>query len=214
MIIKKNLNEQIYESLRQDILEQRICFGEKLVNRYLQEKFGVSSTPVRDAINRLYLDGLLDEISNGGARVISFDYTVALEVSEIVSMFTREAVALAMSKARAEALAPELANLIELQIKNLNGKTYFVYDRKFHNAFFRHCDNTRLIKLHNQYSALWELLVLFSYREKESNRERAVSEHKKILDAVLKNDIQLVQQCITQHFQEAERPLRNSLNGR
>ena len=76
MIVKKNLSEQIYESLKKEILDQKIGFGEKLINRSLQEKYGVSSTPVRDAINRLYVDGLLDNISNVGARVIPFDYKV------------------------------------------------------------------------------------------------------------------------------------------
>lgn len=213
MIIKKNLNEQIYESLRRDILEQRICFGEKLVNRYLQEKYGVSSTPVRDAINRLYLDGLLDEISNGGARVISFDYKVALEVSEIVSMFTREAVLLAMSKGRAEALGAELTTLLELQTKNIAGKLYFVYDRKFHSAFFQHCENSRLVKLHEQYSALWELLILFYYSDsKDNTREKALSDHKTITNAVMKNDISLAQHCVERHFHEAMLPLRNALS--
>lgn len=211
MIVKKNLSEQIYESLRRNILDQKIRFGEKLVNRQLQEKYGVSSTPVRDAINRLYLDGLLDEISNGGARVISFDYRAALEVNEIVAIITREAVAMAASKPAAAEMLPELADCIEMQIKNINGKNYFVYDKKFHTIFFNHCENTRLARLHNQYSALWELLVLFYYRDKESTRSKAISEHEKIVAALKKGDIKSAQECVEHHFQEAVRPLRNAL---
>lgn len=211
MIIKKNLNEQIYESLRRDILDQKISFGEKLVNRHLQEKYGVSSTPVRDAINRLYLDGLLDEISNGGARVISFDYKAALEVNEIVAMFTREAVALAVSRVRAAGLGPELLNNIEMQSSNISNENYFIYDKRFHTTFFRHCDNARLVRLHNQYSALWELLVLFYYRDKESNREKAISEHRRIYDAIVAGDVGLAQECVEHHFREAVRPLQNAL---
>lgn len=207
MIVKKNLSEQIYEFLRRDILDQRIRFGEKLVNRYLQEKYGVSSTPVRDAINRLYLDGLLEEISNGGARVISFDQVMALELGEIVSMFMREAVALSMAKTKTETLGAELSGLIALQVKNFSEKTYFIYDKKFHNVFFQHCGNRRMVKIYNQYSALWELLVLFHYRERDGDMDKAIADHRKILDAVEENDVALTQQCVERHFQEAFRSL-------
>lgn len=211
MIVKKNLSEQIYESLRRNIIDQKIRFGEKLVNRHLQEKYGVSSTPVRDAINRLYLDGLLDEISNGGARVISFDYKAALEVNEIVAMFTREAVALAATRISAAELVPELEDCIAMQRKNIDGKNYFAYDKKFHNTFFAHCANTRLIRLHNQYSALWELLILFYYRDREGNRSKAISEHERIVASLRSGDVPAALANVETHFEEAVKPLRNSL---
>lgn len=211
MIIKKNLSEQIYDSLRKSILEQKVRFGEKLVNRQLQEKYGVSSTPVRDAINRLYLDGLLEEISNGGARVISFDYKAALEVNEIVAMFTKEALALSATKLLTSELVPELEASIEMQHKNVHNKNYFVFDKKFHTAFFTHCSNARLVQLNSQYSALWEILVLFYYSDKESDRGKAISEHEKITAAIRKNDIRSAQEQIEHHYQEAVRPLRNQL---
>ena len=43
---KTTLSGQIYDILRQDILTQRIRLGEKLTLKHLQERFGVSSTPV------------------------------------------------------------------------------------------------------------------------------------------------------------------------
>ena len=53
MINKLNLNEQIYETLRKEIFTNQIESGSLLVNKDLQEKFEVSSSPIRDAINRL-----------------------------------------------------------------------------------------------------------------------------------------------------------------
>ena len=99
-LMKQTLSDQIYELLKEDIITHRISFGEKLVNRELQQKFGVSSTPVRDAINHLYLDGLLDNITNGGARVISFDLSFALEVNEVVMILTQGAIQAAAREER------------------------------------------------------------------------------------------------------------------
>ena len=88
MLNKKTLSEQIYQLLKQDILSQKIGFGEKLINRDLQKKYGVSSTPIRDAINRLYQDGLVEDITKNGARVIAFDLTAAIEINEIITILS------------------------------------------------------------------------------------------------------------------------------
>ena len=212
MIVKKNLSEQIYDSLKSDILEQKIGFGEKLVNRGLQEKYGVSSTPVRDAINRLYLDGLLDDISNNGARVIAFDYAMATEVNEVMSLLNLEAVRISAEKTASNAVSGALENCIEMQTRHSNNKKYFEHDKRFHLIFFESCRNSHFMKLYNQYSALWELLIHFYYGDKESNRATAISEHKEIARAYRAGDIPLAQSYMEGHFKAAVRHLDKMLN--
>ena len=53
MDLKKTLSEQIYEILRNDIVTQAIPCGSKLTLKILQERFHVSSTPIREALTRL-----------------------------------------------------------------------------------------------------------------------------------------------------------------
>ncbi|MGL4791102.1 MAG: GntR family transcriptional regulator, partial [Anaerotignaceae bacterium] len=72
-MLKKSLSEQIYEQLRMDIIFRKISLGEKLTNNQLQQRFKVSSSPIRDAINKLYFDGLLSEVTRAGAKVIELD---------------------------------------------------------------------------------------------------------------------------------------------
>ena len=69
---KSTLSEQIYQILRNDILTQKIKCGEKLTLKVLQERFQVSSTPVREALTRLTQDQLVSYYSNIGVNVISF----------------------------------------------------------------------------------------------------------------------------------------------
>ena len=69
---KSTLSEQIYQILRNDILTQKIPCGEKLTLKLLQERFQVSSTPIREALTRLTQDQLVSYYSNVGVRVISF----------------------------------------------------------------------------------------------------------------------------------------------
>ena len=69
---KSTLSEQIYQILRNDILTQKIPCGEKLTLKVLQERFQVSSTPIREALTRLTQDQLVSYYSNVGVRVINF----------------------------------------------------------------------------------------------------------------------------------------------
>lgn len=212
VIVKKNLSEQIYDSLKQDILDQKIGFGEKLINRGLQEKYGVSSTPVRDAINRLYVDGLLDNISNVGARVIPFDAKVAMEINEIVSLLNRNAVALAASKPDAERVVATLEGCIAQQLENVGCDKYFEFDRQFHHAFFEHSGNSYFVRLYDHYSVLWELLVMYCSRAMESSRANSIAQHRQIADAFKAGDIVQAQLGLERHFQEAVQPLTNAFD--
>ncbi|MEA4892416.1 MAG: GntR family transcriptional regulator [Peptococcaceae bacterium] len=211
MIVKKSLSEQIYESLRQDIINQKIKFGEKLVNQNLRERYGVSSTPVRDAINRLHQDGLLEDISNVGARVITFDYKMAAEINEIVWMLSTQAVKLSAKKGHAREVIPALAKCLELQQRHIDSPAYLDDDAQFHLTFFDFCDNPRYRELYLQHHTLWSILVKYYYCDKESTREHAISQHRMILEAYAAGDIPLAQNHLENHYQEALRPLRKVL---
>lgn len=213
MVKRINLNEQIYQFLKADILEQRIKFGEKLANRELQRRFGVSSTPIRDAINWLYNDGFLEDITNVGARVIAFDANMALDVNEIICMLHKEAATMAINKGHQKELVSALQQCIQKQIQSSSVDEYFLHDRLFHQAFFDYCDNERLKKVLMQHSGLWELLVLYYHKDKGSDRERSIIHHQNILSACIEGDVAVVQQSVAEHFQRAIDPLTKTTQG-
>ena len=97
-LVKKSLSDQIYDILKMEILKNEIPFGSKLVNRALQKRFGVSSSPIRDAINRLYQDGLISSIDKSGATVVDFDYEFLLAVNEILLYVVKMGIELSAEK--------------------------------------------------------------------------------------------------------------------
>jgi DNA-binding GntR family transcriptional regulator len=209
VVLKKRLSDQIYEAIKQDILNQNIGFGEKVTNRQIQERYGVSSTPIRDAINRLYLDGFLDEISNSGARIIPFDYKIAIEVNEVISMLNREA--LALSARHAAEVVPLLKDILNQQMLHIGEDLYFDFDRQFHQTFFDFCGNSRIIQLHSRHRALWLLLIRFYYADREMRREKAFSQHRQIYESYQSADIFQAQRHMEEHFHEALRPIKHVL---
>ena len=87
-VVKDLLSEQIYKILKNDIINSKINFGEVLVNKNLQERFEVSSTPIRDAILRLKEDGIIEEITRSGAKLI--DLFKLASISFLFSSFSNE----------------------------------------------------------------------------------------------------------------------------
>lgn len=211
MINKKTLSEQIYDSIKQDIMDRKIDFGEKLVNREYQEKFGVSSTPVRDAINRLYQDGLVEDITKSGAKVIQFDLKSALEINEIIAYLNINAIKMSAAHSGTEIVSAHLQECINKQAENKENDTYYDYDYMFHNTFFEFTNNSRYQQLFSQYFTLWKILVMFYYYDKNSVKSHALLQHERILSAYKTGNVQLAQYIMEQHFTDAAKPLTNAL---
>ncbi|MGL4732501.1 MAG: GntR family transcriptional regulator, partial [Fusobacteriaceae bacterium] len=66
---RKSIREQVYETLRDLIINGEIEAGERVVEVEYAEKFHVSRTPVREAIRMLELEGLVEVNSKGGVLV-------------------------------------------------------------------------------------------------------------------------------------------------
>ena len=201
------LNKRLYEQLKQDIIECRIEFGEKLTNRELQKRFGVSSTPVRDAINRLYLDGLVEDISNSGARVITFDLKFILEVNEMLSLLCCAAVESAAHTER-DALCAQLEKVMSQQERASATDEYYHYDFLFHKAFFDSCQNTQYQKTYDRYHVLWEMLVRRPHGFDGNWKKVAVEQHRQILHDFRTGQTKLAVEQTRAHFMHADQLFR------
>ena len=140
-IIKLTLSEQIYNILKEDILAGTIPLGAKLTNRELQERFQVSSTPIRDAINKLNQDGLIGEVTKTGAQLISFDFEYSGELNEFILALSCQAVALSARSSQTRQVTEELYRNLKAMAEAQDDEAYFDADYRFHKAFFDYCGN-------------------------------------------------------------------------
>ncbi|MDL2310905.1 GntR family transcriptional regulator [Peptostreptococcaceae bacterium OttesenSCG-928-C18] len=207
MINKLNLNEQIYETLKRDIFTNRIENGTLLVNKDLQTRFGVSSSPIRDAINRLSQDGLIDKITRSGAEVITLDYDVAREINELMIIITKGAVELCFKNDNRAGLINDATELLKAHKKNLYSNKYFHYDYLFHKLFFDYSKNNKLILLYKQFSVVFEMAVrsLDKITLNERHRENSLMQHQNILDSFIDNDFESAKKHITNHYLSADK---------
>lgn len=215
LLNKKRLSEQIYDILKMEILKSEIPFGEKLVNRQLQERFGVSSSPVRDAINRLYQDGLVSSIDKTGATVVEFDYDFFLEVNEILLYIINTGVKLSYEKSDIDEVSNYLEEYIDLQEKHIGTDAFFDYDYKFHKTFIDYSLNSRLKKLFKEYNVLHEMLVRNFYSPATLQiQEDSIKIHKEIKDAFSKGNEVLARKLTEKHYKVAEKIFKDILKQR
>jgi len=141
---KQSLVDQIYEELKRQIIELRIPLGSRLNVSELQEKFGVSSTPIREAINRLQKDGIVEYENNVGARVITISAKDVQEIQEVDFALQTGAIRYAMQKGNNEQIAEEIKECIESYKKVGNKEELSKYVTEILEIFYKYADNSRL----------------------------------------------------------------------
>lgn len=205
LINKKTLSDQIYDILKMKILKGEIPFGSKLVNRTLQTEFGVSSSPIRDAINRLNQDGIVTSIDKSGATVVDFDYDFFLEVNEVLLYVVNTGIKLSFEKSDIEEVCRYLEKYLLLQEKCIGTDEFYDYDYKFHKTFIKYSKNTRLEKIFKEYNVLHEMLVRNYYKpETFQIQEDSIKMHKQIVDAFRDEDYKLAMILTEKHYKGAE----------
>lgn len=145
-IKKKSLVDQIYDKLRSGILEMSFEPGSRINVNELQQTLGVSCTPIREAINRLQLEGLVVYQNNVGARVLDIKEKDILDIQQLATALHCTAVRLAMSGEEKDALLRELEVRFAEYCAAENAADEVAAIREFFGTYYYHCGNSRLDK--------------------------------------------------------------------
>src|SRR5690349_17475333 len=81
-IDNSNLWDKTYSILKEQIIRREFGANEKLSIPKLAEQLGISRTPIRDALNRLEMDGLVKTISKVGTFVSAIDEKTILDIMD------------------------------------------------------------------------------------------------------------------------------------
>lgn len=193
-INKKTLSEQIYHILKEDIISGTVAPGEKLTLKMLQEKFQVSSTPIREALTRLTEDSLVTYYSNIGIKVVELNDNDIREIYEFIGDLDSLAIQYAFSQNEPNnisRLTEELSENISDASRCLaefDQKNWIIHSDRFHLIFYDYCRNERLRSAADKLRG--QLTILSSaYETIPENQVKIHEEHLKIYDACLKGNI-------------------------
>ncbi|MCK1794876.1 GntR family transcriptional regulator [Streptomyces sp. XM4193] len=202
--------ERVYAHVKQAVLERRYAGGELLTEGELAEAVGVSRTPVREALLRLEVEGLLKLYPKKGALVLPVS---AREIVDVVE--TRMLVEVHAAR-RAVPLAPsvlaELEELLERQRRLAEEgdlAEVAVTDRCFHATLVRATGNEILARLYDQLrdrQLRMGVAVMHAHPERIAKN---IAEHTEILRALRDGDTEAAVAAVQGHVGSVERLLRD-----
>lgn len=191
----------IYRALRADIVAMRRTPGEPIVEKHIAESFGVSRTPVREALLRLADDGLVEIFPQSGTFVARIPVDALPEAIVIRTALEGTAVRFAAERATGSQIAALRANIVLQQETEAAGDrdAFHEADERFHG----------LIAEIAGYPGLWSFaqqvkVHVDRYRRltlPEPGRiAHVIAEHAAVVDAIADHDPARAERCMAVHL--------------
>jgi DNA-binding GntR family transcriptional regulator len=207
-MVLKSIRDQIYEAIHESIVNNSYKPGEELQIDRLAEEFGVSTTPVREALIRLESSGLVHLTPNKGARVTAFTEKDIRNTWEIRKLLEPYAAGLTAGLDVSSEIK-ELEEAIDrLEQGPQDGGLYVRCDIRLHELLCDHLSNDLLKDtLHN----IQQRSMRMRYSAEDVSKmhdqvvREVISEHKQILRALSERDRQKTEEAVRRHLENGER---------
>lgn len=197
----KSLTEMVVARLRQAIVDGEIGLGENISEEKLAESFGVSRTPVREALAQLQLQGLVTVQSKRGSFVFTPTIQDVERICEYRKMLEVGAARIAISHNKGELLASLHSILVSMEqaIERGDVVVYGQLDTAFHQAFFDHCGNSYVCDAYQLVSGRIAALRTHLTRPVASLREQSFNEHHAFVELLNQEDFAGFERLVMQH---------------
>ena len=206
------LRDVVFNTLRHAILKGELEPGERLMEIALAQKLGVSRTPIREAIRKLELEGLVVMVPRKGAEVADITEKDLRDVLEVRTALEELSIELAMKNMNDDDYK-QLTEANNLFAKDSEGDDLIKIaeaDVAFHELMYMATGNKRLIQMINN---LREQMYRYrlEYIKDKSTHARLVDEHNRIIDAMVKNDVAAAKAAIKLHVENQEENILKSI---
>lgn len=194
------LTDMAFERIREAIVTGDLKLGEQVSEAQLAQEMGISKTPVREALVRLKIEGLVDIHPQRGTFVFRLDadqvgqlcrFRVMVETAAL-----REAAA-AQPAALLRELKARVADMVRTEAQHDVDRLSRI-DMDFHYQFLAHCPNGYL---RGAYELIRYQLIALRFRSPISN---CVDSHQVLIDALERQDIDGACELLRQHVLENE----------
>jgi DNA-binding GntR family transcriptional regulator len=195
------LRDVVFNTLRQAILRGELKPGERLMEIQLANKLGVSRTPIREAIRKLELEGLVLMIPRKGAEVAEITEKSLRDVLEVRRALEELAVQLVCEKITQEQIEELKASAKEFQNTLKDGDITKIAeaDVRFHDVIYMATDNQKLILLLNN---LREQMYRFrvEYLKRKEVHPQLIAEHEEIIEMIEKREKDTAIKVVCEHI--------------
>lgn len=202
------LRDVVFNTLRRAILTGQLKPGERLMEVHLASRLGVSRTPIREAIRKLELEGLVIMIPRRGAEVARITEKSLKDVLEVRRALDALSVELACDRITQEDIIRllEACRAFERAVREGDASVIASADVALHDIIVEATGNVRLQQLVNNLSEQM-YRFRFVYIKEESQHDNLIAEHREIYESIVSRDKERAAAAARLHIDNQERSI-------
>ena len=216
-IVRVTLAEQLHEQLKESIIDGTRPPSSRLNIDALAREFGVSSTPIREALARLEQEGLvLLELFAGYSVVPPPKPEYVIGLLEFRILWEGHCAEVGAAKRKPETLAALIAAYDKMASVRRLGTRYREYrrfteaDGEFHQAIIDGAENPAMTAIYSKMHVLMlQSRLLLTRSDSGAPNAEVMREHKAILDAYVAGDGAAARKAVAAHFEGGIRRMRS-----
>ena len=196
----QNLSSTVYEAIKEKIINGEFMPGSILMERSIGDEFGVSRTPVREALKRLSQEGWVDWEERRRAVVSEITSSKIMQLLTLREMIEPFAIKKIIEGGLSQVLAGQLAGVYHDMSGAKDSPIDFMkYDMEFHTKIVQFMDLPNLNTLWQKICEDMMRLVMHAVYPRR-DPDVILEEHRKIIDALWNSDEENALGCISGHF--------------
>jgi DNA-binding GntR family transcriptional regulator len=195
----RDLKNEVYKIIKGGITNRELLPGTPLKESDLVQKLGVSRTPIREALNQLAMEGIIEIFPRKGAFVKNCSKEEVIEILILREVLEGVAARLATSQMDNEQIE-RLEGFFEAY---QNGSIdYAQADEQFHSEIIKASKSARLVGLVNNLKDSLQMLDMRAVSLRNPDRiDESMTEHLKMIEAFKARDPVLAEQLTRENFQ-------------
>lgn len=203
LITKTSMKEQVYQIIKKKIYDQEYDFGDTINITALSKELGVSNTPIREALSRLEVEGLVKTTMSTKTQVVALDEKQFTENAVSFFVLTFGAYSLCLEQGNIDQLIQLMDKVLEEQRETLEKKDYVAFIDKsieFDKTFAVATNNPHLMQMYDNQTTLFYPMTRLQHNHADYSREENLHEHEEIRDAVAAGDFMKTKDLLYKHF--------------
>ncbi|MFB5197871.1 GntR family transcriptional regulator [Neobacillus sp. KR4-4] len=207
MIDTSALATQVYKELRNEIICGIFSPGEKLDIIELANKYGVSRSPVKEAVNQLVHDGLVEIFPRKGTYITQLRFKDCMEALDARFMVETWAAAQAIEHLSDEQIE-DMKQIIEkmdslLRVQPFSYESYSKLDKEFHQLLVQYARNHKVQNIYDSINPIISLARV-GYSEVFENSLKRHKDHHNMFEALKNRDLSSLIEALQQHKRSLE----------
>lgn len=212
------LVDDVYRQLKKDIIEEYLPAGKKINLNDLCARYGTSPTPIKQALNRLIAEGMVESIPRKGCRVRPFNWTWVDELFEIRLMMElyfapQTADAVKTSPVLQSRFERNLEENLEVVWRYSSAEDYFrtyELDGQFHELLILASGNQTALRVYKGLNTHSFANYLYG-RQPHSQTVNGILEHQAMYRSMREGDVEQLREQIKTHIENARNKIRLAL---